>query len=58
MDDNKWWGSVLGIQIGILLIYGNQEIGQIIKEIPFGIMMCIYYTVCGITSYRKDSKKY
>lgn len=58
MDKNKWWGSVLGILIGILLIYmGNQETGQIIKETPFGIIMCIYYIICAIISYRKGTTK-
>ena len=54
MNRNKWWGSFLGIAIGILLIYmGNQETGQIIKETPFGIIMCIYYIVCALVSYKK-----
>ena len=54
----KWWGSVLGILIGILLIYmGNQETGQIIKETPFGIIMCIYYIVCAFISYRENGTK-
>ena len=58
MKDNKWWGCVLGIAIGILLIYmGNQETGQIIKETPFGIIMCIYYIVCAVISYRGNSVK-
>lgn len=58
MDKNKWWGSVLGILIGILLIYmGNQETGQIIKETPFGIIMCSYYIVCAVVSYRDENTK-
>ena len=58
MDKKKWWGSVLGILIGILLIYmGNQETGQIIKETLFGIIMCIYYIVCSIISYRDANTK-
>lgn len=58
MKDNKWWGCILGIPIGILLIYmGNQETGQIIKETPFGIIMCIYYIVCAVVSYRDNTRK-
>ena len=54
MDKKKWWGSVLGILIGILLIYmGNQETGQIIKETLFGIIMCIYYIICALVSFKK-----
>ena len=53
MNRNKWWGSFLGIAIGILLIYmGNQETGQIIKETPFGIIMIVYYMICGVISYK------
>ena len=55
MSQNKWWGSIFGIVIGILLIYmGTQETGQIIKETPFGIIMCIYYIVCALVSYKKQ----
>lgn len=58
MNKNKWWGCVFGILIGIFLIYmGNQETGQIIKETPFGIIMCIYYILCAVISYRKGKTK-
>lgn len=58
MENNKWWGCILGIAIGLLLIYmGTQETGQIIKETPFGITMCIYYIVCAFLSYRKSNTK-
>ena len=54
MKDNKWWGCFFGIAIGILLIYmGSRETGQIIKETPFGIIICIYYILCASVSYRK-----
>lgn len=57
MNKNKWWGCIFGIAIGVLLIYmGTQETGQIIKETPFGIIMCIYYIVCAIISYRNCNK--
>lgn len=58
IKNNKWWGSFLGILVGILLIYmGNQETGQIIKETPFGVIMCIYYIVCAIISYKEGLAK-
>lgn len=54
MSQNKWWGCIFGIVIGILLIYmGTQETGQVIKETPFGIIMCIYYIVCALVSNKK-----
>lgn len=53
LSKNKWWGSIFGILIGFLLIYmGTQETGQIIKETPFGIVMIIYYIICGVISYK------
>lgn len=53
LNKNKWWASILGILIGCLLIYmGTQETGQIIKETPFGIIMIIYYIICGVISYK------
>lgn len=55
MVKNIWLGSLLGFLIGILLIYmGNQETGQIIKETPFGIVMCIYYVICAIACYKRQ----
>lgn len=58
MNKNKSWGCAPGILIGILLIYmGTKETGQIIKETPFGIVMCIYYMVCAGLSYKKGSMK-
>ena len=58
MDKNKWWGCVPGILIGILLIYmGTKETGQIIKETPFGIAICIYYIMCAVISYKSGGIK-
>lgn len=54
MSRNKWWGCIFGILIGILLIYmGSRETGQIIKETLFGIVICIYYIVCALVSYKR-----
>ena len=53
LNKNKWWGSIFGILVGCLLIYmGTQETGQIIKETPFGIIMIVYYIICGVVSYK------
>lgn len=50
MNKKKWWGCFLGILIGILLIYmGSRKTGQIIKETPLGITICIYYIVCYVS---------
>ena len=53
MNQGKSWGCLLGILAGCHLIYmGAQEIGQIIKETPFGVVMVIYYLICGMISKR------
>lgn len=55
MSKNKWWGCIFGISIGILLIcMGSRETGQIINETLFGIVICIYYIVCALVSYKKQ----
>ena len=54
MNKNKWWGCIFGILIGVLLIYmGSRETGQIIKETPFGFLICIYYILCASFVYKK-----
>lgn len=54
MNKGKCWGCVFGILVGILLIYmGTRETGQIIKETPFGIVICTYYVICAIVSYKR-----
>jgi hypothetical protein len=59
MSKEKWWGCFGGVAVGIVLIYmGLQETGQIIKEWPLGIILCVYYIVCGIfILFRKPTKK-
>ena len=55
---NKSWGAILGILIGIVLIYmGTKETGQIVSETPIGIIMSIYYLACGGISFKINSKK-
>lgn len=52
MKYNKWWGSIFGIIVGLYMIYmGTQETGQIIKETPFGIIVCFYYVICGVITF-------
>lgn len=53
----KWWGSVLGIVVGLLLIYmGLQETGQIIKETLFGVVLIVYYMLCGFISSKDNAR--
>lgn len=58
MSQNKWWGSILGIVVGITLIYmSTQYTGQPIDiEKPIGIVFCVYYLICGFSLFRKNNK--
>ena len=57
MNKNKWNGSIIGIVIGIILIYmGTKETGQVIKETYLGIIIFLYYSLCGFISYKKGKK--
>ena len=56
MSKGKWWGCFGGILVGILLIYmGLQETDQIIKEWPIGVILCLYYVICGMYIMRRKS---
>lgn len=59
MTKNKWWGCFFGAAIGILLIWmSTQYTGQAIDiERPLGIILLIYYAVCGFLSYRQKERK-
>lgn len=53
MNNKKWWGSIIGLILGVLLIcMGSKYTGQIINESVFGIIAIIYYTICGIVCYK------
>ena len=56
MTKNKWWGCLFGAALGVLLIgMSTQYTGQVIDiERPLGIVLCIYYTVCGLLSHKQS----
>ncbi|WNF38882.1 hypothetical protein RJD24_10865 [Bacillaceae bacterium IKA-2] len=57
LNKNVFWGSLLGTLPAIHLIYmGTQETGQIINEIPIGIVILIFYIICGYFVYRNNKK--
>ena len=52
-----FWGSIFGILPAINLIYlGTKDTGQIINEIPIGIIILIFYIVCGLLVLYKNKK--
>ncbi len=58
LNKNVFLGGLLGTLPAIHLIYmGTQETGQIINEMPIGIIVLIFYTICGYFVYRNNKKK-
>lgn len=57
LSKDMFWGGLLGALPAIHLIYmGNQETGQIINEMPIGIIVLIFYIVCGSFIFYKGKK--
>lgn len=49
--NNKWWGSLIGAGMGLLLIWNNlQYTGHqhVNIDLPLGIFVVFYYLLCGI----------
>ncbi len=57
MAAGKWYGCLPGLLAGGWLIYtGSSYHGQLIDEWPIGIVLCLYYLVCGIFCARSARK--
>lgn len=55
LSKNVFLGSLLGILPAIHLIYmGTQETGQIFNEMPTGIVLLVFYILCGVYVYRNN----
>lgn len=55
LNKNMFLGSILGALPAIHMIYmGTKETGQIINEKPIGIVVLLFYIICGYAIYRKD----
>lgn len=54
MFKGKWYGCAGGIIVGcVLVVMSTKYTGQTIDiERPLGIILCIYYLICGIIVYR------
>lgn len=58
LSKNMFWGSLLGALPAIHMIYmGTQETGQIINEMPIGIIVLIFYIICAGFVFYKSRKK-
>lgn len=57
LSKNTFWGSLFGMLPAIHLVYmGTQETGQIINETPIGIVLLIFYIICGYYVYINSKK--
>lgn len=57
LSKDIFWGSFLGILPAIHLIYmGTQETGQMINEMPVGLIVFVFYIVCGSFIFYKNKK--
>jgi len=56
MVNNKWWGSLFGLAVGLILIYMSfQFTGQLLDEGIIGIIYSMYHFICGIVIYRDNN---
>jgi len=50
----KWFGFLPAALFGAYIIYyGSQYHGQVFDERPIGAVICLYYLICGIVTYKK-----
>ena len=58
LSGGKFWGSIFGMIPVVAFIYMSTEYtGQVISiEMPLGIVLIIYYLVCGFVVYRGSKK--
>lgn len=52
-----YWGGLFGTLPAIHLIYmGSQVTGQIINETPIGIVVLVFYIICGYIVYKNNKR--
>jgi hypothetical protein len=57
LSKDKFWGGILGMLPGIHWIYmGTKYTGQIINELPLGIIILIFYILCSGFVFYKEKK--
>lgn len=54
-----WYGCVPGMLLGAYVIFhGSQYHGQVLNEMPIGLIICGYYLIMGIRIvYRKKTRR-
>lgn len=56
---NKWWGVIPGIIMGIWLMVLDLQANypKIIIQWPLGLIVVIYFILCGLLLYRKKNRR-
>lgn len=52
-----FWGGVFGVLPATHMLYtGRQYTGQVMNEAPIGIIVLIFYIICGVSVFYKNKK--
>lgn len=58
LSKSKFWGGFLAALPGVHWIYlGTKDTGQIMNEMPMGIIIVIFYILCSVFVYFKRRTK-
>lgn len=58
MYKGKWWGAIFGLGAGVwLMCLDLKATGQIIMQWPIGLVIAVYFIVCGGVLFAKNNKK-
>lgn len=57
LSKKMFWGSLLGALPAIHMIYmGATQYRQVINELPIGVIVLIFYIICGSFVFYKNKK--
>ena len=58
LNKGKVWGGLFGLLPAIHILYmSTQETGQVISEMPIGIIMALYILICMFVVWKKGTAK-
>ena len=58
LNKGKVWGGIFGLLPAIHILYmSTQETGQVINEMPIGIITALYILICMFVVWRKSINK-
>ena len=58
LNKGKVWGGIFGLLPAIHILYmGTQETGQVINEMPIGVITALYIIICMFVVWKKGTAK-